>query len=581
MASRRPQVSKSDIVIRIGGEGGEGVISTGDMFTVGAARTGFRVFTFRTYPAEIKGGHAWYQVRVSNEPVRSIGDGIDVLIAFDDEAYHRHIDEVNPEGVVIYDPDRVREAKNGNHVAYPIPLQKIAREQLEFQRGKNVLTLGIMAGLFGLAPTPLEDLVRSRLKRRAELLSKNIDALHFGYEYTQQIRKEDRYYLGTSDHVSRLVMSGNDAIVAGALHAGCRYYAGYPITPASEILEVMARELPKVGGVFLQGEDEMASLASVIGASFAGAKAMTATSGPGFSLMTELMGLSAMTDIPCVIVDAQRAGPSTGMPTKLEQGDLYQALYGGHGDFPRIVVAPSSVEDCIYQMVSAFNLSEEYQLPAIFLSDQSLSHRTESLQRPDFERLKVVDRARPSPDELEDYQRYRITESGVSPMAIPALDEKGTYVAPGLEHDEKGSPNLAPAVHEAMTQKRFRKLATLSSRMDPAPRYGARDPEVGIIGWGATEGAIMEAVDRATAEGHKVASLHPRILNPLPEGQIDDFIRSVNHVIIPEVNYQGQFAHHIGATFGVKPVRLNKYGGLPFTPGEIFRKIEEVLGNGH
>src|SRR3990170_5748522 len=339
MTVSKRRTPKSDIIIRIGGEGGEGVISTGDMFTMGAARTGFHVFTFRTYPAEIKGGHAWYQTRVSNEPVRSIGDGIDVLIAFDDEAYHRHIGEVNKDGAVIYDPDRVT-PKNGAHVAYPVPLQALARHELDFQRGKNVLTLGIMAGLFGLAPSALEDLVRSRLKRRAELLSKNIEALHFGYEYTQNIRKEDQYYLGTSDHVSRLVMSGNDAIVAGAMHAGCRYYAGYPITPASEILEVMARELPKVGGTFLQAEDEIASMASVIGASFAGTKAMTATSGPGFSLMTELMGLAAMAEVPCVIVDAQRAGPSTGMPTKLEQGDLFQALYGGHGDFPRIVVAP-------------------------------------------------------------------------------------------------------------------------------------------------------------------------------------------------------------------------------------------------
>lgn len=308
---------------------------------------------------------------------------------------------------------------------------------------------------------------------------------------------------------------------------------------------------------------------------------MTATSGPGFSLMTELMGLAAMADIPCVIVDSQRAGPSTGMPTKLEQGDLFQALYAGHGDFPRIVLAPGSVEDCFYQIVNAFNLSERYQLPAILLSDQSLSHRTESLQMPDFERLKVVERTRPSSDELDDYRRYRITESGVSPMALPGADVQGTYVAPGLEHGETGHPNLTPENHEAMMQKRFRKLATLQSELEPAPRHGARDPEIGIIGWGATEGAIIEAVDRANAAGYKVAALHPRVLSPLPEPQIDHFIRSVDHLIIPEVNYQGQFAHHIGATFGVKPTRLNKYGGLPFTPGEILRKIEEVSRNGH
>ena len=572
---------KSDIIIRIGGEGGEGVISAGDMFTTGAARTGFHVFTFRTYPAEIKGGHAWYQIRVSDKPALSIGDGVDVLIAFDNEAYHRHIGQVHEHGVVIYDPDRVDVKERNGRISYPIPLQRIAREKLDFQRGKNVLTLGIMAGLFGLDPASLEDLVRSRLKRRAELLTKNLETLHYGYEYTRQVRKEDGYYLGTSDHVSRLVMSGNDAIVAGALYAGCRFYAGYPITPASDILEAMARELPKLGGTFLQGEDEMASIAACLGASFAGTKAMTATSGPGFSLMTELMGLASMAELPVVIVNAQRAGPSTGMPTKLEQGDLFHALYGGHGDFPRIVVAPASVEDCLLQAVNAFNLAERYQMPVILLSDQSLSHRTESLLMPDLSEVDVASRERPQNGHLEAYARFRVTDNGVSPISLPGADVEGTYVAPGLEHNDSGAPNMEPSVHEMMSQKRFRKLAALQSELGPVARHGSANPRVGIIGWGATEGAIREAVDRAVTAGYEVAALHPRVLNPLPEKDLREFINSVEQVIVPEVNYQGQFAHHLAATFGFKPVRLNKYGGLPFTPGEIFRKLEEVLNHDH
>jgi 2-oxoglutarate ferredoxin oxidoreductase subunit alpha len=570
---------KSDIIIRIGGEGGEGVISAGDMFTTGAARTGFHVFTFRTYPAEIKGGHAWYQIRVSDKRVLSIGDGIDVLIAFDNEAYERHAGQVHEHGAIIYDPDRVSVEERNGRTMYPIPLQRIAREKLDFQRGKNVLTLGIMAGLFGLEPASLEDLVRSRLKRRAELLSKNLEALHYGYEYSRQIEKEDGYYLGTSDNVKRLVMSGNDAIVAGALHAGCRFYAGYPITPASDILEAMARELPKVGGIFLQAEDEMASIAACLGASFAGTKAMTATSGPGFSLMTELEGLASMAELPVVIVDAQRGGPSTGMPTKLEQGDLFHALYGGHGDFPRIVVAPGSVEDCLRQIVNAFNLAEKYQTPTIFLSDQSLSHRTESLQPPDLSGLTVVNRTRPQNGTSEAYSRFRPMDGGVSPIAVPGADEKSAYVAPGLEHDELGHPKMEPSNHEMMSEKRFRKLQTAQSELEAVPRHGSAKPRVGLIGWGATEGAIQEAVERAVTAGYEVAALHPRVLSPLPERELRDFIDSVEHVIVPEVNYQGQFAHHLAATFGFKPIRLNKYGGLPFTPGEIFRKIEEVANH--
>jgi 2-oxoglutarate ferredoxin oxidoreductase subunit alpha len=282
---------------------------------------------------------------------------------------------------------------------------------------------------------------------------------------------------------------------------------------------------------------------------------MTATSGPGFSLMMELLGLASMTELPLVLVDAQRSGPSTGMPTKLEQSDLLQALYGGHGDFPRIVLAPASVGDCLYRSVYALNLAEEYQMPVILLSDQSLSHRTETIDPPELSRLPVVDRLQPSDGaDGGDYSRYISTESGVSPV-----------------------------VHEAMTAKRFRKLASAAADTDNAdwaPRYGDPKAEIGVIGWGASEGAIREAVDRALNAGYKVASLHPRILNPLPETQIREFAASVKRILVPEANYQGQFAHHLRGKTGIDAIRLNKIGGLPFAPGEILHKIEEVANHG-
>lgn len=573
-------MARDDFIIRIGGDTAiGGVISTGENFATAAARVGFRTFTFRTYPAEIKGGHAWFQVRVANKPVYSLGDGCDILISFDQEAYELHRGNLNQGGVLIYDSDLVQPSPDGNTIRYGIPFQKIAREELGFVRGTNVLILGVMAGLFGLPPASLEEMVKTRYKRRAELIEKNIQALRYGYEYTKKIQKEDKFWLGSADHVARLVMTGNDAITAGALHAGCRYFAGYPITPATDILETMASQLPRFGGVCLQAEDEMAALASVIGASYAGTKAMTATSGPGFSLMTELLGLASMAEIPIVIVDAQRSGPSTGMPTKLEQGDLFQALYGGHGDFPRIVLAPASVRNCLRVSVLAFGLAERYQCPVILLSDQSLSHRTETIERVDIDVLPVVERLRPDGVNPEDYLRYQITDNGVSPMATPGLDPH-TYVAPGLEHDERGHPRLTPEVHEKMTEKRFRKLAFARLEIDNpelCPRYGADQADLGIIGWGATQGSIREAVDRALAAGLSVAAMHPRVLNPLPEERLREFMSSVKHVLVPEINYQGQFAHHLAANLGVRPIRFNKIGGLPFTPGEIYSKIEEVL----
>lgn len=574
-------MGKSDIIIRIGGDTAVGgVISTGENFTTAAARTGYHVFTFRSYPAEIKGGHAWYQVRISNKPVLSIGDGVDVFVAFDQEAYELHHREMNEGGVLIYDSDLVQPRKNGKPtIEYPVPFQRIARQELDFLRGTGVLIQGVMAGLFGVPLESMEAMVTSRYRRRAELLEKNLQTLHYGYDYAkQQIKKEDEFYLEAADRVPRLVMSGNDAIAAGALYAGCRFYAGYPITPASDILETMARELPRYGGMFLQAEDEMAAIGAVVGASFMGVRAMTATSGPGFSLMTEILGLAAMAEIPAVIVDAQRSGPSTGMPTKLEQSDLFHALYGGHGDLPRIVLAPGSVADCFDQMVRAFNLAEEYQSPVIFLSDQSLSHRTETLEMGAIAPVEIRNRVMPSPEVLSNgYKRYQITESGISPVTLPGM-AGGAFVAPGLEHNEVGQPELEPAVHEAMTQKRFRKLETLRARLneEPIPRYGHDAPEIGIISWGATEGSTREAVERALAKGYKVAALHPRLLNPVQTKELGEFARSVRHVIMPECNYQGQFARHLAAELGIQPLRLNKYGGYPFTPREILEKIEEV-----
>ncbi len=571
-------LSSRGIVIRIAGESGEGVISSGDMFTQAAARVGHHVFTFRTYPAEIKGGHAWYQIRINDRPLLSMGDVLDVLITLNAEGYYRHIGELAEGGVLIYDPDTVQPERDGKHIMYPLPLSSIARQN-DFMRGKNLVLLGAIAGLFGLDPSSLEGVIRRRLSRRAELLEKNLVSLESGYQFVlHNITKDDPYQFRKTDAKSRVVMSGNEAIVAGALVAGCRYYAGYPITPASDIMELMAKELPKIGGVFLQAEDEIASITSCIGASIAGARAMTATSGPGLSLMVEGIGLASMEEVPLVIVDAQRSGPSTGMPSKMEQGDLNLALFGAHGDAPRIVVAPTSVEDCFYQIINAFNLAEKYQMPVIVLSDQSLSHRTETMDKPDVSGIRIEERLRPRPEDMEDYKRFKVTETGISPMSIPGRD-RALYTASGLEHDEYGHPNYEPEVHETMTRKRFRKLEILVDQQAPAAVYGDPDAEIGIITWGSTAGPVREAVEMALEEGYRVKALVPSIVHPLKVDQVREFIASCRKLLVPEANYQGQFANYLAATFGTVPERLNKYTGLPFKPREIYRKIQELAEN--
>nr|MBA2676791.1 2-oxoacid:acceptor oxidoreductase family protein [Ktedonobacteraceae bacterium] len=339
----------NEVTIRIGGESGEGTISGGDILALASARWGYHVYTFRTFPAEILGGPCMFQVRISNHPIKSMGDSADVLICLNKEAYDRNISDLRHGGVLMYDPsDFVPET--GDYIMYAVPFNEIARKEIQLFQTKNMVMLGAICGLFGPPIEAIVQVVQSKLsksrKSNSTLMEKNILALEAARKYVDEhLSKSDPYRLGAVEKADRVVLNGNQAVVAGALAAQCRYFAGYPITPASDIMEGMAKELPQVGGTFLQAEDEMAALASVLGASYGGVRAMTATSGPGFSLMTELIGLSSMAELPAVIVDAQRAGPSTGMPTKMEQSDLSFALTAGHGDSPRIVVAPADVAD--------------------------------------------------------------------------------------------------------------------------------------------------------------------------------------------------------------------------------------------
>ena len=371
------------LLIRLGGESGiDNAVSAGDVLTRSAARTGYHVHTFRTYPAEIKGGPVMFQLRVGVQSVPSLGDQLDVLLAFNEEAWDLHHPALRPDGILIHDPGVHDAPETFKGTAYGIPLDGMAHD-LNLRKGKNLIALGALAGLLGFDFPELQATVKDLYgRKRPEFVESNRMALLAGYQWVRDNIQEDiplQLAKPLDTREQQLVMSGNRAIVAGALTAGCRYYAGYPITPASDILEEMAKRLPDIGGATYQTEDEIAAIGSVVGASVAGLKAMTATSGPGFSLMQEMLGLATMAEVPLVVINSMRAGPSTGMPTKMEQADLNVALYGGHGEAPRIVLAGRSVEDCFYQAMQAFYLSETFQMPVILLVDQSLSHRTETL----------------------------------------------------------------------------------------------------------------------------------------------------------------------------------------------------------
>ncbi|HLC25731.1 MAG TPA: 2-oxoacid:acceptor oxidoreductase subunit alpha [bacterium] len=578
-----------ELIIRIGGEGGEGVISAGEFITQAAARAGLHVLTFKTFPAEIRGGYAMYQLRASNDPLTSQGDGFDVMVAFNGEAYEMNKSLLREGTAFVYDgPGGDFEPENLPGVyMYPVPMTKISKGDLGSIRSKNMVALGAVAQLFSIPMERLRETIQRKFQKLGvDVVEMNLKALDMGASYVRsEIKKTDPYALQAKGVNSEdvLILSGNEAVAVGALAAGCRYYAAYPITPATEIANWLARYLPKANGVLLQEEDEIAAIASAIGASYAGAKVMTATSGPGLSLMSELLGLAGMIETPLVVVDVQRAGPSTGMPTKHEQSDLFLAAHGGHGDIPRIVLGAGSVEDCFYLTIKAFNLAEKYQVPVLLLSDTSLGIRTQGIKKPNLNNIQLTNRltfnGNGHGNGSTHYKRYEMTESGISPMAIPG-QAGGAYIATGLEHDEKSDPIYTQAGHSKMTEKRFRKLAHLEEEDFSAISWEGDDPaDLGIISWGSTHGSVQEALVRLRSAGYKVAALYPHLLFPVPAIAIERFAARIpsGKILVPEVNFQGQFADLISAHTTVKPIKYPIYGGLPFNPEMIVNKVKEVL----
>ncbi len=569
---------RSDVTFRIGGEGGEGVISCGEILTLACARMGLEIYTFRSYPAEIKGGPAMFQVRTSKEILLSQGSELDVLVCFNQEAYDRHAKDLRKDGkgVLIYDASSAKPDENLHVIPYAVPVSEMAKLELRNYLTKNIIFLGILSKLFGVDFSILETIIREKFGKKGEaILNLNFQALKAGYQTVEKtLPKKDEFYVEAQTNENRLVLSGNQALALGAIQAGMRFYAGYPITPATDIMELLARELPRFKGTVIQAEDEIAAIGMVLGAAFSGVKAMTASSGPGIDLMTEFLGLASMAEVPCVIVDCQRAGPSTGMPTKTEQSDLRHILYAGHGDVPRIVVALSSVEDAFYGTIRAFNYAARCQMPVFLLSDQYLAQRTATVRKPDVNKVAVEDVLRPSDGELEHYKRFRMTESGVSPLAKPGT-KGGAFSATGIEHTEDCELSYEPDIHRRMTEKRWKKLNLLLQGSDLFRRHGPLDADIGIVGWGSSEGVIREAIGAANAKGYRVAAFHPRLIHPMPP-ELGDFVHSVKVVIVPELNYTGHFAKEIRARYLVDVVQLNKVTGLPFTPHEILHKIEEV-----
>ena len=573
----------NDLIIRIGGEGGEGIISSGDMIAQAAAREGLEVLTFKTFPAEIRGGYAMYQIRFSHEPILSEGSGFNVLCCFNKEALDVNRKFIEKGSVLIYDypGGDIEEEQNieGVH-CYPVPMGKIAKEELNTYRSKNMVAMGTISELFSIAKESLRELIEEKFgKKGKEVVEVNFKALDAGAKFAREnLKKADPYKMDAGKpQKDVMIISGNEAIGLGGLLAGVKYFSAYPITPATEVAIFLSKYLPKVNGNLVQAEDEIASLANIIGASYGGVKSMTATSGPGLSLMQELIGMASMMEVPIVIADVQRGGPSTGLPTKHEQSDLFLAALGSHGDASKVVISPEGVEDCVYLTVEAHNIAEKYQVPVLVLSDGSLGFRTSSIKKPDPSKIKRVERQKYQPNGNGDkpFERYALTASGVSPMSVPG-QAGGNYISTGLEHAPSSAPRYTPENHTAMLDKRFGKLDDLEDFFQPTEADHQDGATLGVITWGSTIGTAREAVKLAREQGVKVAGLYPKLVWPLPLKALEAFAKKYPKILVPEINKQAQLAHVLRMKTDIKPISYNIYGGMPFTPKMIVDKIKEL-----
>ena len=571
----------NDIEVMFGGQAGDGSLTTGDLIAGVLKHMGREVYTYKDFPSRIRGGHTNYVIRASERVNYGMADFIDCLVAFDLEAVQKHIDEMRPGGFIIFDntdekiPDDLR--RSDVHV-YEVPLGKIAKHDLGLEIVRNTVSLGVIGALIGMDPEIVRADVTKVYKRKGDaVVEKNIAAIDAGERYVREnFTRPSGYSQTKTVDGNRLIMMGNDAIGYGALVAGCRFMAGYPITPATDVLEWMAKYAPQYGGVVVQAEDELAAINMTIGAAFAGVRSMTATSGPGQALMTEGIGLAGVIEVPIVVVECARAGPSTGMPTKTDQSNLNHLIFSGHGEIPRVVIAPGTVEESFYLTVAAFNIAEKYQVPVFILSEQALCQSKATL--PPLELSAVnVDRGKLSRNgalAVGEYNRYEFTSDGVSPRAIPGV-EGGMHLAPGSEHSDGGVITEDAGNRAKMMEKRMRKLVSMRPDLPKANVLGDPSAKVRIIGYGSNRGPIAEAQDRLAAQGAPTAFLQLRTLWPFPEDEIKQFVDEADHVFVVENSFTGQLDRLIRYVVGPSP-KLHpvlKYNGKPFRPIEIIEAV--------
>ncbi len=568
---------RDDICIMVGGQGGDGSLTVVNLLGRVFRSIGLNVYDARNVLSRIRGGHADGIIRASVRDIFSTGDQIDLLVAFDEEAVQAGISELASNATIIFDSSKGELSEKYRKAGFTIfsaPLGNMAALSLRKNIFKNTIAFAVLGRVLGIDDTLLRDVLRARYEHRGkEALEANMKALQIGHEFANQSIKEGPYRLRHGSNDGKILATGNEATAFGFLVGGGRFFVGYPITPATDIMEWLAPRLPKFGGVVKQAEDELAVINMGIGAAYSGARVMVATSGPGQSLMTEGVGHAGQAEIPLVVVECQRVGPSTGEPTKNEQSDVNHVVYASHGEFPRVVVTPGNAAECFYMTADALNLAEKYQLPVFILLDQALCQNSQCIDPFDIGAVRV-DRGKLLTEtdlaKMETYKRYLITENGVSPRSIPS-QEGGQCQVTGNEHNEFGLVSVDKMNRLRMMTKRMKKVEMARAELPRGVNFGKADAKFGIIGFGSTYGAVVESMEQLSKRGVSTRFHQIRTIYPLLEDDLNAFADPLERIFVVENNYQGQLALMIRGVLrrNERIDSITKFDGASFKPKEI------------
>ena len=568
----------------VAGAAGDGIAASGESFAKACSRSGYHVFAYNSYQSVIRGGHVCMHIRIGQQKIYSHGDGLDYLVALNQDSVARYGKRIRNGGALLFNRDKfqIDPGQIGQGVqTIGLPVMELVGNQLM----QNIALMGALYQLLGLDPTAFKGLIKERFGKKGEqIVQTNINAFDKGMEFAKANGKPGEIRLGKSDGKHRLIASGNALIAFGAIAAGCKFYSAYPMTPASSILHWFAKQGPKAGVLVKQAEDEIAVVNMAIGASHAGVRAMCGTSGGGFALMSEAIGEAAMTETPVVVVEVQRAGPSTGVPTKTEQADLFQLLGASQGDFPKAILAPRTLSECYDLTIHAFNLADRYQCPILITSDLYLSERNETLEGLDITNVSI-DRAQATLTEVNGapYRRFADTPTGVSPRVLPGTPG-APYVTATDEHDQDGilisDVFTNPAIRAKMMEKRMRKLAHLVKELPKPELDGPQDADLTLVGWGSTYQVLLEARDALAKEGLKLNVFAPVVLWPFQAETVRTLLQKSKRLLAVEANYTGQLARLIRMETGIEiPHHLHKYDGEPFEPGQVVAHARQLLKN--